>query len=188
MTELIGNIKDFNIDFRSNKANIIFELVSKTEGISLYEKYKADEKLDIKISKHREKRSVNSNDYCWQLCSKLAEALSNEKVRYTKDDIYRKAIKETGIYKDFRDLSSADAKTLRAAWEMLGTGWITEQVDYMPDGENVIVRCYYGSSKYNKKQMGRLIDGIVQDCKAVGIETKTPNEIAEMLSRWEAAK
>jgi len=52
------------------------------------------------------------------------------------------------------------------------------------DGENVIIRCYYGSSQYNTKQMSRLISNTVQDCQAVGINTMTPNEIAEMLSLW----
>ena len=36
---------------------------------------------------------------------------------------------------------------------------------------------YYGSSVYDTKQMSALIDHIVQDCKALGIETKTPAEI-----------
>ncbi len=81
-------------------------------------------------------------------------------------------------------MSPEDAKTLRHAWEMLGTGWITEQVDYMPDGTNVVVRCYYGSSQYNTKQMSRLIDNLVQDCKAVGIETDTPEEIERIKYLW----
>ena len=38
----------------------------------------------------------------------------------------------------------------------------------------------YGSSTYDTAQMSRLIDNIVQDCKAVGIETLTPSELAKL--------
>lgn len=186
MNELTGKIAGFNIDFITGNPILTLRLNEKQEAISCYEALKSVEKLTIKISKYREKRSLDANSYCWVLCSKLAEKLTTGKVRYTKEDIYRKAIKEIGIYKDFVGLSQADAKTLRHAWELLGTGWITEQVDFMPDGENVVVRCYYGSSQYNTKQMSRLIDNIVQDCQACGIDTRTPDEIAEMLSLWES--
>ena len=136
--------------------------------------------LNAKITQFKPKRSINANDYCWQLCTKLAEAAGT-----TKEEVYRNAIKAVGIFKDFPNMSQDDAKTLRTAWEMLGTGWVTEQVDFMPDGENVIVRCYYGSSRYNTRQMSRLIDNIVQDCKAVGIETKTPAELARLCEEWQ---
>lgn len=43
---------------------------------------------------------------------------------------------------------------------------------------------YYGSSTYNTEQMSRLIDNIVQDCKAVGIETMTPAELAALKDAW----
>lgn len=71
---------------------------------------------------------------------------------------------------------------------MLGTGWITEQVDYTQDGSQVVIRAYYGSSQYNTKQMSRLIDEIVSDCKEHGIETLTPNELARMKEEWDAPR
>lgn len=186
--ELTGKIADMSIDFVTGKAKLLLELNEKQVAMNLYDNFHDTEKLSINIDKYREKRSRAANNYMWLLCGKLAEALSDTKVKHTKEDIYRDAIKEIGVWKDFEDLSPSDAKTLRHAWEMLGTGWITEQVDYMPDGENVTVRCYYGSSQYNTKQMSRLINNIVQDCEAAGIETKTPDQIAEMLSLWKAGE
>ena len=47
-----------------------------------------------------------------------------------------------------------------------------------------ILHLYYGSSSFDKKQMSRLIDGVVQDCQAVGIETKTEAEIKSLLESW----
>jgi hypothetical protein len=46
---------------------------------------------------------------------------------------------------------------------------------------------YYGSSSYDTAEMSRLIDLVVQDCKALDIETDTPEQIALRLARWEDA-
>ena len=134
----------------------------------------------VEITEKKKKRSLNANAYMWQLCQKLAEVNG-----ITKEEVYRQAIKDVGIFQDFA-LDENAAKTLRKAWEMLGTGWITEQVDYAEDGDRLVIRCYYGSSKYNTKQMSRLIDYIVQDCKACEIETLTPAEISLLKEGWQA--
>lgn len=131
--------------------------------------------LIANIKPYKEKRSKDANAYMWVLCEKLAQ---NQGI--SKDDVYRNAIREVGIFKDFPNMSKDEASTLQIAWGMIGTGWLSEQVDYMPDGEHVLIRCYYGSSTYNSKQMSRLIDYIVTDCKAVGIETMTPAELERL--------
>lgn len=184
MVEMTGRIDGLSIDFATGKAILNLLVDQKTEAMAAYDELN-DTELTIKISKFRKKRSLDSNAYMWTLCGKLAEKLCDTtKIKHTKEDIYKNAIREIGIFKDFQNLSQKDAKTLQTAWQMLGTGWIAEQVDFMPDGENVIMRCYYGSSTYNQKQMTRLIRNIVQDCRAVGVETKTSDELAEMLSLW----
>jgi HD superfamily phosphohydrolase len=47
---------------------------------------------------------------------------------------------------------------------------------------------YYGSSSYNSHQMTRLLNNIIYECQALGIETKTPDEIANMLNLWESER
>ncbi|MCD7830695.1 MAG: hypothetical protein LUI01_00255, partial [Firmicutes bacterium] len=56
--------------------------------------------VEFTIAKYREKRSRDANAYCWVLCAALAEKLSDEGVMYTKEDVYRNAISNVGIYKD----------------------------------------------------------------------------------------
>lgn len=133
---------------------------------------------DVEFKRHRKKRSLDANAYAWVLLDKLAAALSQK-----KEDLYVEYIKYVGVFKDF-SLTEEEAKTFRTAWSMLGTGWPTEQVDYTPDGDRVLIRAYYGSSTYNTKQMTRLIDAIVEDCKELDIETLTPQELDAMKSKW----
>ena len=41
------------------------------------------------------------------------------------------------------------------------------------------------SSKYDTKEMAMFIDGIIAECKELGIETDTPEQIARFKERWE---
>ena len=47
------------------------------------------------------------------------------------------------------------------------------------------VRAGIGTHLYNTKEMSQFIDGVVQEAQNLDIETKTPNEIAELKSLWE---
>ncbi len=183
MYELTGKVADLSLDFRTGKAKLTLELNEKQSAMNLYDELREAEKLSVKISKFRQKRSLDANAYMWVLCGKLAEKLSDEKVKYTKEDIYRDAIKEIGVWYD-DEIEPEKVKWRCTAWQMLGTGWLTERVDFSQDGNKEIIRFYYGSSQYNTKQMSMLIDNIVQDCEAEGIETMTPNQLAELKSRW----
>ena len=72
-------------------------------------------------------------------------------------------------------------------WTAQGIAWFCEVADteYVGEIEFKIIHAYYGSSSYNSKQMSRLIDGVVQDCKIYGIETKPQQEIDSLLKEWE---
>ena len=45
-----------------------------------------------------------------------------------------------------------------------------------------------GSSQYDTRSMSILIDGIVQDAKELGIETMTPNQLADLKNSWKGAQ
>jgi hypothetical protein len=129
---------------------------------------------EYEIKRKEEKRTTRANSFMWALCRDIAE-----KTGISKDEVYTNAIKELNIYKDFT-LTEDQAKTFKVAWEKLGTGWITEQVDY--DGDEVVIRAYYGSSTYNKKQMARLIDNLLQDARSVGIEPPDSEYIKSLIN------
>lgn len=106
--------------------------------------------------------------------------------RKHKDEVYFDAVRDVGVFRDFH-LPEEEVKSFRTAWSAIGTGWPTEQVDYTPDGL-VVIRAYYGSSVYSTKRMARLIDNLVQDCKAVGIETLPPDKLAALVDQHQPVK
>ena len=46
------------------------------------------------------------------------------------------------------------------------------------------LQCYFGSSTYTSTEMATLIDGVISECKDMGIETATPAELARMMGEW----
>ena len=137
--------------------------------------------VDIEIEKKFEKRSSNANAYCWVLCRKIAEKMSDDGVIFTEREVYREAVRDVGVWRDIPVMNEG-IDTIRTAWERHGIAWLTDFVDYIPGG--ALIRFYYGSSEYNTKQMKRLLDCLIQECDTLGIEHRTPDEINNLLSLW----
>lgn len=175
--ELKGKLTGDVMRTSGGKAVVMFEIDKHYSAVKLFEKYN-DRELDIEVKQHREKRSLDANAYMWTLCGKIAK-----KLNITKEEVYRRNVKDVGVYYD-DEIEPEKVKRRRTAWELIGTGWLTERVDFTKDGNKEIIRFYYGSSRYDSKQMSRLITNVVQDAHSCDIDTRTPNEIAEMLSLW----
>lgn len=84
----------------------------------------------------------------------------------------------TSVFSLAENLGLTEKQVRTALSHLKSTGWFTERVDFTPDGEKEIIRFYYGSSRYNTRQMSRLIDNIVQDCKALSIEVLPPDKLS----------
>ena len=178
MYELTGKISGVSFDYISGKPMVTFELSERQTALDMVDALKSQDKLTIKISKFKQKRSLDANAYCWTLIGKIAE-----KTRVPKEEVYREAIRGIGGNYDVVCIKEEAAESLRNAWERNGIGWQTEVMLSKLDGcTNVLL--YYGSSTYDTEQMSRLIENILQDCKALGIETRSQEEIDSLLKNW----
>lgn len=175
---LNGKIKDLSFDFKTDKAVLTLILDEKQSAMNMYDELNEAEKITVKIDKYRKKRSLDANAYCFVLIGKIAE-----KTGISKEDIYKQAIKEIGGNYEVVCVQNRAVEKLCRSWELNGLGWQTDTMPSKIEGcTNVLL--YYGSSTYDTAQMTRLIDNIIQDCEALGIDTKTPDEIANLLSLW----
>ena len=134
-----------------------------------------DQDCDVALKKFRYKRSLDANSYAWLLIDKIARAK-----RLPKKEVYRNAIKEIGGVSDTISIRRQALKRLQAEWNSRGTGWQVEEIGSPIPGWTTVI-LYYGSSVYDSRQMSDLIDSLVQDAKALGIETKSPEEISSLL-------
>lgn len=173
--KLKGILEDINIDFSNNKTKLTFE-VEQTD-LAIIEQFR-DKELNIEISKWYKKRSLDANAYAWVLLGKLQDVLN-----IPKETIYRNMIKNIGSY-EVVPIKNEAVEKFESAWQKNGLGWVTEQLPSKLKGYTNIV-CYYGSSSYNSKEMSRLIDLIVQECKEQEIETLSKEELKSMMEEYE---
>lgn len=178
MYELSGRITDVTFDYFTGKPRVTFEMNEGHSAREMVDELKSHEKLTLKVSKFKKKRSLDANAYAWTLIGKIAE-----KTNVPKNEVYREAIRGIGGNYEIVCVKEEAADSLRSGWERNGIGWCTDILLSKLDGcANVML--YYGSSTYDTEQMSRLIENIIQDCKALGIETKSQAEIDSLLEGW----
>ena len=162
---------------RNVKPELVISITSKEPLLHLPELDEAlakEKLLDVEIKVHREKRSLNANAYLWVLLSKLAEALHTN-----KDELYLLMLERYGIFTHIIVKPEA-VQRVKDEWRTareLGKGRIGNV-------EGVQLQCYFGSSTYDTKEMATLIDGVVSECKEVGIETIPDAELQSMKDEW----
>lgn len=134
---------------------------------------------EYEITKAKKRRSLDANAYFFVLVGKIAAATG-----IPKTEIYRNAVREIGGNSDVVCVLEQAADSLCSGWERNGLGWQTERMpSKIPGCVNVIL--YYGSSTYDTATMSRLIDHVVEDAKALGIETLPPDKLAAMIGEWD---
>lgn len=138
-----------------------------------------DEKLkECKIAHKKIKRSLNANSYAWVLITEIANVL-----RANKEDVYLSMLKRYGqssVVSIVNEAVPIFLKSVKYA-EEFGKGTINGK-------EFTHIKVYMGSSDMDTKEMAILIDGIVSECKDLGINTLTPGEIEMLKGAWKGER
>lgn len=164
----IGDTVEFTVSLDSYYKQELFDVLNAMQG---------DKKpYIISIDRQKRKRSLNANAYMWQLCHKIAE-----KIGTTKETVYRKNIREVGSFETVELLNDGVARFMRS-WQANGLGWIAEPLSERNGYTTVIA--YYGSSSYNTAEMSQLIEAVVAEAKALGVETMAPEELERLTLTW----
>ena len=139
--------------------------------------FNQDKEKTFEVKEHKTKRSLNANSYCWVLLNKIADVIKS-----TKEEVYREYIKNKGIFRVIT-MNKDAADTFIKVWEEKGLGWVCDTSESKFEGM-IDVIAYYGTSVYNTKQMAYFIDYVVEEAKALDIETLTPSEIERLKNLW----
>lgn len=143
-----------------------------------------DKDYTVEIKRKRLKRSLDANAYFWVLVKKLAVKLSTPSTPLSNMDIYRQYIKDYGISQTV-PIADDRISEWERIWDIKGDGWVCENIGSCKNVKGYSnIKSYYGTSVYDSKQMARLIDAVIADCKEQGIETLPPNEIERMKQQW----
>lgn len=158
-------------------------VTSESDARTAAEMFTDGKPYTVNIKRHYKKRSLDANDLLWELCTKISEALSNDKLIVSKEEIYRKHIKESGVCTFLAGLER-DMELFSREWHEKGIGWFTERVDDCKIPGCVKICVYYGSSCYDTKEMSRLIDSVIDQAKQIGVEVLTERELQLTKDDW----
>lgn len=171
--EFTGKLQNVSRDWQTGQWNITFTM-NEASAINEVNNIQSCEKLSIKAVKHRNKRSLDANAYCWVILQKIAEVLHQDKW-----NVYLEMLGKYGVFThiivkpNVVDKVKEEWRTVKELGEVSVNGMTGIQL-----------QCYFGSSTYNTKEMSVLIDGIVYEAKELGIETLPPDELERMKIEW----
>lgn len=172
MYELSGKIQNLALDFQTGKANLTLSINEEHAAKNLFDELHEAEKLSIKIDKYREKRSLDANNYAWKLLTEIGNVL-----RANKEDVYLEMLKRYGQSEIFSVLSHIPFGEYVKYYEEAGESTLNGKLFKH-------YKVYKGSSEFDTREMSIFIDGIVSEAEELGIQTLTPNQIADLKSRW----
>lgn len=127
---------------------------------------------DVKIDKHREKRSLNANAYLWKLVTEIGNIM-----RLSKEEVYENMLKSYGqsimipLPKGSNPSGYSKYYEYECSKQLNG-----KDADWY--------KIYKGSSEYDTKEMSILLEGVVQEAKNLGIKTKDDIELERLLEEW----
>lgn len=167
-----STLKDITTD---NKGNVTISFSVKGVNKARFDKLSSEIQtlndsakngLKLSIDKFRVKRTLTQNDSLWYLCEELAKALNS-----TKEEIYKKYILELGKFETVPIKNDAVEFFIKV-WEKNGIGFQCVNVRDSKLKGYKNIDCYYGSSVYDTKEMARLLDEVIKDCKENNINWK----------------
>lgn len=131
-----------------------------------------DTVYDVKIDKHREKRSLNANAYLWKLVTEIGNVLNK-----SKEEVYLQMLIDYGQSEMVSILSEIDVKGYFKYYKLAGTSLLNGK-------EFNHYKIYKGSSEYDTREMSILLNGVVQEAKNLGIKTKDDIELERLAEEW----
>jgi len=177
-------LTDVTRDWATGKLRVTFEA---EDDISGQIDGMRDKPLRLTAKQWRDKRSLDSNSYYWVLLSKLAEGAHISKPRahnlmlrgYGQVELFD----GSRYYARIPDTEEAENDVIeRETFHLKPTSQVVAGSDGVSYRTYVLLK---GSSNYDSAEMTHLLDGLISECKAIGIETATPEELERMKQLYE---
>lgn len=122
----------------------------------------------FEVKEYKEHRTLSQNAYCWKLITELANSQ-----RLSKEEVYLIMLKDYGQSTIASLVDDVDVSNYFKYYELIGSSELNNK-------KFNHYKLYKGSSEFDTKEMSIFIDGIIQECEAVGIPTLTKDEILKL--------
>lgn len=172
--EFTGKLVNLVRDWRSDEMQITFTVNEALTGSEI-DKIKDADKLAIKASKWRKKRSLDSNGLLWHCIGQIASTL-----RTDKWEVYLLMLKRYGKFTYIVVRESA-VEAMKRQWresEVIGEVVVNGQ-------KGIQMLCYFGSSTYDTQEFSVLLDGVISEMKELGLQPPLPKDVQIAMERYE---
>ena len=174
MLDFIGQIVGLSQDFESRLWHITFSM-DKDTALECVENLRQSDRLQIYVAKYRKKRSLDANAYLWVLCSQIGH-----KVNLSKEAVYEQMLNDYGTF--YKDDDGYVTVTVKSSVNMSKVGGHWKFIKQVGEFSSYLM--IKGSSDYDAKEMGKLLDGVVLEARNLGIQTETDFDHERMLEEW----
>lgn len=131
----------------------------------------------FEISEHKQTRSLNANAYFHLLVNKIAKALKRDNTEVKIEENLKYGTLARTDDGGVMGCKVPKNSNIQQIYEY--AKWYKED-----DGYDCYL-FYKRTSWLNSEEMAHLIDGVVSDCKELGIETLPEEEIESLVKSWE---
>lgn len=175
-----GTLKDWSF---SRSGESVLTITTRESCKRLWDTL-GEQEITFSIKKRVTPRSLNANNYAWLLIEKLASA-----IRSDKDTVYEEMLRRYGAGESYTDEAGNECKVLFSLQDGVPPSLVARHyaeigVGYIAGKKFIHYRAIKGTSEYSTKEMSVFLDGIVSECREIGIETDTPEMIAKYKEEW----
>lgn len=172
MRELTGKLSN-NVRFTDDgKVIVTFEINERMSALEMMDELLSKDLLDIKVDQHKEKRSLNANNYAWKIMTEIGN-----RTRQSKEDVYLTMLKRYGQSEMVSVLAGIPFGKYVKYFVEVGESELKGKLFKH-------YRVYQGSSEFTTEEMTIFLDGVVSEAKDLGIPTETPEQLAKMKGLW----
>lgn len=168
-----GKVVSVSRDWQSNQLHITFSLNERME--EEIEQIKDVEKLSIDVKKYHPKRSLDANAMLWACIQDISNATGEKPW-----NLYLKYLKEFGQY-TYTVVKPKAVEMMKRMWrecEEVGEIEINGQ-------KGIQMLCFFGSSTYNSKEFSKLLNGVIEDMKSLGLQPPPSADMRRALEQLE---
>lgn len=183
--EFKGKISSAFRDIVTGKWNLTF---STDQNVAEAAQILSGKDIDVKLKRHKEKRSLDANAYYWCLLTKLARIHG-----WSNAEAHNRMLRGYGQYEQVEGqliavpLPDTDQTEREVLSKMEYHLALSPKVTIMKGETKRVYLLLRGSSTYNTEEMARLISGLIEECRYSGIpdsEIMTPFEKRKLYEQY----
>lgn len=177
--QFTGKVCDVSIDVKSKLPKITFTINEK-DALEQIDEILSIEKLTVEAKKYRNQRSLDANAYFHVLVNKLARAtkMSDSEMKVRMNLEYGSIARNLDNTKvGIKVPYGTNVEQFYPYCKKFG-----ECIENNMTFEKYLL--YKQTHELDTKEMSDLIQGVEDECRRLGIETKSKEEVESMLKEW----